>query len=208
MFWVSLLALMITPAKPPDNDPPEEDATVQLAKVRRVYVDILTGGDAALQFRDILMSSLQRSKIFTITEDVEKADAVIKGAADEKVFTDNFSSTEGLNAHTQIGANVNGNSRNSSKGYAGVSIGENESRRTEERKHEAIATIRLVNKDGDVLWSTTAESLGGKFLGASADVAEKMAKRLAIEVKEARRTAATMPASRPTSNGKPATAAH
>jgi len=71
-----------------------------------------------------------------------------------------------------------------------VSIGENESSRSEERKHEAIATIRLVNRDGDVLWSTTAESFGGKFLGASADVADKMAKRLAMEVKEARRSAA------------------
>ena len=189
MLWILCFAMMISPAKPPENDPPEEDATVQLAKVRRVYVDILTGGDAALQFRDILMTSLQRSKVFTITEDQDKADAVIKGAADDQVFTDNFSSSEGVNAHTQIGGGVDGGSRNTKSRYAGMSIGENESRPDEERKHEAIATIRLVNKDGDVLWSTTAESLGGKFLGASADVADKMAKRLAIDVKEARRSA-------------------
>jgi hypothetical protein len=77
MLWILSLAMMITPAKPAD-DPPEEDATIQLAKVRRVYVDILTGGDAALQFRDILMTSLERSKVFMITEDADKADAVIK----------------------------------------------------------------------------------------------------------------------------------
>jgi len=129
-------------------------------------------------------------KLFLITEEEDKADAVIKGAADDEVFTDNFSSTEGINAHTQIGAGTTGTgtTRASNSKYAGWTVGENESRHSEERKHEAIASIRLVSKDGDVLWSTTAESFGGKFLGASADVADKIAKRLAIEVKEARKS--------------------
>jgi hypothetical protein len=67
-----------------------------------------------------------------------------------------------------------------------LSIGENDSRRTEERKHEAIATVRLVSKDGDVIWSVTAESLGAKFMGASADVADKIAKHLAADYKAAK----------------------
>jgi hypothetical protein len=208
MLWVLFLALMISPAKPPDDDPPEEDATVQLAKVRRVYVDILTGGEAALQFRDILMTSLQRSKVFAITEEEDKADAMIKGAADDHVFTENFTSSDGVNAHTQIGGGSSGTSRNTNSRYAGLSIGENESHHSEERKHEAIATVRLVSKDGDVLWSATAESFGGKFLGASADVADKLAKRLAIEVKEARRTAVAAPAARPETPAPSTTAAH
>jgi hypothetical protein len=67
-----------------------------------------------------------------------------------------------------------------------LTIGENSSRHTEERKHEAIATVRLVGKNGDVIWSVTAESLGGKFLGASADVADKIAKRLVVDYKAAK----------------------
>ncbi len=67
-----------------------------------------------------------------------------------------------------------------------MSIGENDSRRTEERKHEAIATVRLVGKDGDVIWSATAESMGAKFMGASADVADKIAKRLVTDYKAAK----------------------
>jgi len=35
-----------------------------------------------------------------------------------------------------------------------------------------------VNKDGDVIWSTTQESLGGRFRGASADVADKITRQL------------------------------
>ena len=72
----------------------------------------------------------------------------------------------------------------------GITIGENDSRRSEERKHEAVVTVRLVSKDDDVIWSGTAESLGGKFLGASADVADKIAKRLATDFKAAKKVAA------------------
>ena len=46
--------------------------------------------------------------------------------------------------------------------------------------------MRLVGKNGDVIWSATAESLGGKFLGASADVADKIAKRLVADFKTAK----------------------
>jgi hypothetical protein len=44
----------------------------------------------------------------------------------------------------------------------------------QERRHEAIAALALVNRDGDVIWATVQESLGAKFRGASADVAEKI----------------------------------
>ena len=46
--------------------------------------------------------------------------------------------------------------------------------------------MRLVNKDGDVIWSTTQESNGGKFKGASADVAEKITKQLVADVDQLR----------------------
>ena len=202
MLWLLCMSMLITPAKAPAQDPSEGGTPVQLAQIRRVYVDILTGGNAALQFRDLLMTSLQKSKLFVITEDPEKADAVMKGAAEDQVFTENFSSSEGINAHTQIGGGVNGTSRSTNSKYAGVTIGENESHKSEERKHEAMATVRLVSKDGDVLWSTTAESFGAKFLGASADVADRIAKRLAMDVREARRSESGVP------NQQPSTPAH
>ena len=82
---------------------PEEEAAEHLSKVRRIYIAILTGGDAALQIRDLLMTSLHNSKQFIITEDEDKADATLKGAGDDDVFTDTFQSSEGVNAHSQIG---------------------------------------------------------------------------------------------------------
>ena len=188
---------------------PEEEAAEHLSKVRRIYIAILTGGDAALQLRDLLMTSLHNSKQFVITEDEDKADATLKGAGDDDVFTDTFQSSEGINAHTQIGSSSSEGLRNyansSSSHSGGLTIGENDSRRDEQRKHEAIATVRLVSKDGDVIWSATAESMGAKFLGASADVADKIAKRLVTDYKAAKLQAASLP---PDTSPRPPVTSH
>jgi hypothetical protein len=182
-------ALMMLASQDVPDKSPEAESAEKLAKIRRIYVDILTGGDTALQIRDLLMTSLQKSKQFVITEDEEKADATLKGAGSDEIFTDTFQSSDGINAHSQVGGGATGNTKtNGSARYAGMSIGESESRHTQERKHEAIATVRLVSKDGDVIWSATAESLGGKFLGASADVADKIAKRLVTDYTAAKKT--------------------
>jgi hypothetical protein len=203
MQWILLAVLLFAPFL---EQTPEEQAAVQLSKVRRIYIAILTGGDAALQLRDLLMTSLHNSKQFIVTEDEDKADAVLKGAGDDDVFTDTFQSSEGIDAHSQISAGssegLHNYSSSSSNHSGGLSIGENDSRRTEQRKHEAIATVRLVGKDGDVIWSATAESLGAKFMGASADVADKIAKRLVTDYKAAKlqaaanQTSRTVPASK------------
>ena len=68
-----------------------------------------------------------------------------------------------------------------------MGLGESESERSAERRHEAISAVRLVNKDGDVIWATTQESLGGRFRGASADVAEKITAKLKEDFEKARK---------------------
>ena len=204
MPWLLFALLLITPKATPTADEPSADepsaqqqAAGQLSKVHRIYIAILTGGDAALQLRDLLITSLHNSKLFIITEDEDKADATLKGAGDDDVFTDTFQSSEGIDAHTQMSAGssegLHNYSNSSSTHSGGLSIGENDSHRSEERKHEAIATVRLVSKDGDVIWSATAESLGAKFMGASADVANKISRRLASDYKAAKELAATEP---------------
>lgn len=169
----------------------QEDLSPQLLTLKRVYVDRLTGGETAAQMRDLIITSLQNSKLFVLTENQDRADAVLRGAAEDLIYTDDFQSSEGVNlrggdsnsehdSSFRTGPNSesagNGTSRSLTLG-----AGENESTNIKERKHEAFATVRLVNKDGDVIWSTTQESNGGKFHGASADVAEKIAHQLSTE---------------------------
>ena len=157
----------------------EEELSLQLLSVKRVHVDRITGGETAAQMRDLVISSLQGAKIFILTENPDRADAFLRGAAEDLVFTDTFQTSENVNLRANIGARGTGSNRTSG---VGAGVGENESSNIHERKHEALATVRLVNKDGDVIWSTTQESTGAKFRGASADVADKITRALVAEM--------------------------
>lgn len=163
----------------------EGDAQLlELLHVKRVYVEKLAGGDSAIGIRDMIIGALQNSRLFQITENPDRADAVLRGSAEDLIFTDTFSSSEGLTARTFVGSQ---RSSGTTRGGGGVTVGEQESTRIAERKHEAVAAVRLVNKEGDVIWSTTQESLGAKFKGAGADVAEKVVKQLADDFARARK---------------------
>jgi hypothetical protein len=194
-LFLAALAMAASPAgEPVDRPQPatgvEETGLRQLLTIRRVYVDRLTGGETAAQMRDILISSMAGSELFILTENADKADVTLRGAAEDLVFTDVHTYNDGINAHANIGINrsvssngVTGRNNQTS----GLGIGENESEHSSERRHEAIAAVRLVNKAGDVIWSTTQESLGAKFHGASADVADKITAKLKEDFERARR---------------------
>ena len=194
MFLAALLALAVLPAA---DDPPapsaiEESCLRQLRVVRRVFVDRLTGGETAAQMRDILIGSLAASRLFVLTENQERADAVIRGAAEDLVFTDVHTSSDGINAHANLGISrgLGGTSRSlgsRNSESTGVGVGQNESEHSTERRHEALATVRLVNKDGDVIWSDTEESLGAKFQGASVDAANRITDKLKEDFEKARK---------------------
>ena len=158
-----------------------------LLDVKRVYVDKLTGESSA-QIRDMIINALQTSTAFTITENIERADAYLRGSAEDLIFTDTFQSSEGVNARASLGLGSGASKTTASRrGALSVGVGEDESVKIAERKHEAMAAVRLVSKDGDVIWSTTQESGGAKFRSASADVAEKVIRQLLADLERARR---------------------
>lgn len=182
----------------PTADAPaiEQENLRQLLTIRRVFVDRFGGGETAAQMRDMVIASLQNSKIFFVTENQERADAILRGSAEDLVFNDVHTSSDSINAHSSIGtSNTNdiGAIRGGSRSYdrnshsIGLGVGESESNHSVERRHEANAAVRLVNKDGDVIWSTTQESTGGKFRGSSADVADKITARLREDYERAKK---------------------
>ncbi len=185
LVWILLAAdsVVTPPAKPVSTI--EADSLRQLLTVRRIYVDRLTGGETAAQMRDMLVSSLESAKLFIVTENEQRADAFLRGGAEDLIFTDVHTSSEGLNARANVGSGRS--SRSSTGAYGGLGVGENESSHMEERKHEAVAAVRLVNKEGDVIWSTTQESQGGKFRRASTDVADRITKKLVEDYERARK---------------------
>jgi hypothetical protein len=191
MIWLAILGLALNASPAAQGSAAAAPAQVeemglrQLLSITRVYVDRLTGGETAAQFRDILISSLDGAKLFVLTENQDRADVILRGAAEDLVFTDVHSASDSINARANLATSrVAGSSRGPS---AGIGVGESESDHSTERRHEAIAAVRLINKDGDVIWSTTQESLGAKFRGASADVADKITSRLKEDYDKARK---------------------
>lgn len=179
-----LVSASLAVALGPEPVPPS------LASVQRVYVDKLGGGADSDQMRDMIIAALQNSKLFVVTENADRADAVLRGSSDDKIYTDEHSSSDSIGIHATSG---NGSSSTSMYGSgssshesAGAGISDSESSHIRERRHEASASIRLVSLNGDVIWSTTQESAGGKFRGALADVADKIARQLLQDTRKAR----------------------
>lgn len=165
-----------------------------LLALKRVYVERLTGGETADQMRDLIIASLHKSNLFVLTEDPERADAFLRGAAEDLIYTEQFQAADGIDLRAGLGAsNRNSKLGNLASRSMSISVSDDESVNIHERKHEAMASVRLVNKEGDVIWSTTQESAGAKFRGASADVADKITKQLLEDVTRAKRRSSTEP---------------
>ena len=164
----------------------QDDLSKQLLSIKRIYVDRLTGGETAAQMRDLIIASIHGARLYVLTENQERADAVLRGAAEDLIYTDQFASSDSVDLRS--GVSTGNRSTRTSSGVRSVSVGvgDRESTDIKERKHEALATVRLVNKDGDVIWSTTQESNGAKFRGASADVADKITRQLTADVERVR----------------------
>jgi hypothetical protein len=164
----------------------QDDLSKQLLSVKRIYVDRLTGGETAAQMRDLIIASIHGAKLYVLTENQERADAVMRGAAEDLIYTDQFQSSDSVDMRSGIAAGSRSARTSSGARSLSIGVGDKDSTDIRERKHEALATVRLVNKDGDVIWSTTQESDGAKFRGASADVADKIAKQLTADVDRVR----------------------
>jgi hypothetical protein len=157
-------------------------ASEKIAGVKKVYVEKFGGGEGADQIRDMVIATIQRTNLFVLTENPERADTLLRGSAEDLVYTENFQSNEGVTARlSPYGSTGSGSTRASARLTAGVSIGDHDSVHQQERKHEASASVRLVNRDGDVIWSTIQESQGAKFRSAAADVAERIGRQLAAD---------------------------
>src|SRR2546430_17645211 len=82
----------------------QDDLSKQLLTVKRIYVDRLTGGETAAQMRDLIIASLHGSKLYILTENSERADAVLHGAAEDLIFTDQFQSSDSVDLRTGVSA--------------------------------------------------------------------------------------------------------
>ncbi len=140
---------------------PEHTAAVQLNPVRRIFVENFGEDLISKEMQSMIVSALVAAKQFKVTENRDRADAVLKGVALENTSQALHSYSEGTAIRE---AAINNSSTHT------------------ETLNEAKLSLRLVNADGDVIWTTTQESKGAKYKGASADVADMCIKQLLRDV--------------------------
>jgi hypothetical protein len=198
--------LTLSPATPPvqgsttkeaptEQTPPRE----RLLKVRRIFVDSFGDDLVSKQVQAMVISSLTESEKFVVTENKEKADAILKGSGLEKTSQEIHSSSDATAAGGAAGGHSGsisggpwGVSGSSSGGFVSRSAAIEDSVTTTETINDARVAVRLVDKEGDVIWATTQESKGAKYKGASADVADKIVKQLLHDAKKSEKPSTVM----------------
>lgn len=166
-----------SPAASEKTDSVEAEISARLLHAKRIYVDSFGDDPINRTLQSMVIDSLRLSRRFIITENREKADLILKGSALE-------------NESRQI------HSVGSSTGVAGGMAAFGRAMRTDDSQtsvesvSEAKLAARLVSPDGDVIWSATEESKGGKYKGAAADVADLVVKALLRELERLRMTGA------------------
>lgn len=184
------------PALTPDNSSavrPCADVAkaepVQLNGIRRIFVESFGEDPISKEMQSMMVSSLVGTKRFVVTENRQRADAILKGTALEKTSQEVHAYGEGTAVGSAAGghsASISGSngsvSGSSGGGFVAHSLGINDSSLNTETINEARVAVRLVNSDGDVIWTTTQESKGAKYKGASADVADMCVKQLLRDI--------------------------
>lgn len=198
ILLLSFLLQNPSPSKPQDTPPTkvvqpvdkiDKEIAQKLLGARRIYVDGFGDDNDAKQLQAMIINSLQASKRFILTENREKADAILKGRALEKTSQEFHASGEATSVAGAAGAHsgsasgvVVGGSGTVSGSHRGGFVAHGaaieDSVASTETINEARVAVRLVTADGDVVWSTTQESKGGKYKGASEDCADKVVKQL------------------------------
>ena len=187
---------------------PKAPVAVSLDQVKRIFVDSFGEDTIARQIQAMVVTGLTESQQFTVTENKDRADAILRGAGLEKTSQEVHSYGESTAAGGAAGghsSSVSGSWVGGTGSVSGTSQGgfvarhaaiEDSSLNTE-TINDARVAVRLVNQDGDIIWATTQESKGAKYRGASADVAEQVVKQLLRDVvrQKAKTNTSTAPSS-------------
>ena len=173
-----------TPPKP-DTTPAELKA--RLLHVRRIYVDSFGDDSISKELQSALITALTNTGRFIVTENKDKADAILRGAGLEKTSQELHSHSEGTAVGTGGGgfnANVSGGTGSASGGWIAHTAATEDSNTSTETINDARAAVRLVDPDGDVIWTTTQESKNSKYTSSTADVADRIVKQLLRDIEK------------------------
>jgi len=169
----------------------DPEIAAKLLKVKRVYIESFGDDKTSTLLYSMISSSLSQSGRIIVTENKEKADAILKGNALEKTSQELHSLGQGTAVSSASGSvsgsgsrvgNVSSAAVSGAFGAVGAAI--QDSSVTTETIDRAAVAVRLVASDGDLIWASTQESKGAKYKGAAADVADKVVKQLLKDIEK------------------------
>lgn len=171
LFFVLLLqdASSPTTSQPPTATAESDSDATALLRVKRIYVDTFGDDVVSKELQSMVVSSLVATSRFKVTENRDKADAILKGVASE-------------NTSQELHAYGEGTSVGSGNGNRGSHAGISDSSLNTETVSSARLAVRLVSPSGDVIWTSAQESKGAKYKGSGADVADRCVKQLVRDV--------------------------
>jgi len=204
LLLTGLIVAQTTPSTSPATPCPTVVVSGKaLSQIKRIYVESFGDDPISKEMQDMVVDSLTNSKMFAVTENRDKADAIMKGSTLEKTSQEAHSYSDATAvgvAHGSVHGSssgdlsgsfvrgtgtIHGSSTGSIDGSANSThMADATSTSSVTTTNDARASVRLVNSDGDVIWTTTQESKGAKYKGASADVADKIVKQLIWDVEK------------------------
>jgi len=204
LLLTGLAGAQTTPSPSPQNPCSTVAASGKsLSQIKRIYVESFGDDPISKEMQAMVVDSLTNSKVLAVTENKDKADAILKGSTLEKTSQEAHSYSDATSVGVAHGSvhgsssgnlsgsfvggtgNINGSSTGSIDGSANSThMADATSTSSVTTANDARASVRLVNSDGDVIWTTTQESKGAKYKGASADVANKIVKQLVWDMEK------------------------
>jgi hypothetical protein len=182
-----------------EEDDFSAEISAELSAIKRLCVEGFVGFNPhAAQAREMAIASIFAAKKFRLTENCEKADAVLKGSVtrheDLRVRAEgesiNFGAAAGYSSSSGSLTGTRDFITGSSSGHSvagAVEGGNAETLASAETISQASITLRVVNSDGDILWAHTEEAKAGKVKGPVAFAMDRAVKRLIRDIEKARK---------------------
>ncbi|MCI0722754.1 MAG: hypothetical protein L0338_27850 [Acidobacteria bacterium] len=160
----------------------EDELLAELAAVKRVCVEKFVGLEPhAAQAQEMTIAALFQSKRFRITENCDKADAILKGSVARQ--EEERTRVEGESASF---AKLAGAANSGVAVVGGVAGRSSETLGSQETISQASVTLRITNQDGEVLWAHSEEAKAGKVKGPIAFAIDRVVARLLRDLAKAK----------------------
>src|SRR5260370_35557113 len=140
-------------------------AAAGLLQVKRIFVEGFGDDAASKQIQAMVVTSLTESKRFIVTENKDRADAILRGSGLEKSSQEVHAYSDST-AAGGAGGGFSANQTNASGGFASRYAAITDSRLNTETIHDPRIAVRLLNRKTQVIRAQTQQTKRGTCHGS------------------------------------------